>query len=453
MEMIATYWPFILVAWGVIRLIEILAAWMGSKQLPRHGVSGGEWVFIVFISLVGCAVFYGSRYTKSWPTARISMHGLEVFGESYDFPFEGKTVPAGKTPRMLVENLRGNARIVAADTEEITVKGRTTVRAFQRADAEKVNKNCPLEIVKRGDLFVVRTNHDKAEGAMRITSDLEITVPRAASLEGRGRYGDFDITGVAGNVEINSDNAGVRVNDIGGGLRVDLRRSDIIRAVNVKGGVEVKGSGWDVELENIEGPATVNGSYSGELIFRNLAKPLRFDSASTELRVERITGQLRMGRGELHAHDVTGPVHLRTSSKDVEISDFTQGLEISLDRGDIELRPGKLPLSQMNVKTKSGDVQISIPPAAKFEIRATTSRGEAENDFGAPLDRETFGRRATIVGTTGTGPALQLATDRGTVIVRKASSELIPPPPAPPAAPAPAAPKAPKASSLPVDHQ
>jgi len=232
---------------------------------------------------------------------------------------------------------------------------------------------------------------------------------------------------------------------------VDLRRSDLVRAVNVKGPVELKGSGWDVELENIEGTVTVGGSYSGELIFRNLAKPFRFDSASTELRVERIGGQLRMGRGDLQASDITGPFQLKTKSKDVELSDFTQGVEISVERGDIDLRPGKLPLSSMNVRTKSGDVQISLPPAAKFDLKATTSRGDAENDFGAPLQLQQDGRRSAIVGTTGTGAMLQLATDRGTMIVRRSSLEDVPAAPAPPAPPAPKAPKS--TSGLPVDHQ
>jgi DUF4097 and DUF4098 domain-containing protein YvlB len=448
MEMIGDYWPFVLIGWGLLRLIEILFLWMGSKPLPRQGVSGGEWVFIVFMCLIGSAFFYGSRYSRNWPTARISMHGLDVLGESYDYPLEEKKITAGKTPRLMVENLRGNARILGADTEEITVKGRTTVRAFQRDDADKVNKDCPMEIVRQGDLFVIRTNQDKATGTHKISSDLEITVPRGATVEGRGRYGDFDISGVQGNVDINSDNAGVRLNDIGGAVRVDLRRSDLVRAVNVKGGVELKGGGWDVELENIEGPVTVAGSYSGELIFRKLAKPFRFDSSSTELRVERIGGQLRMGRGDLQANDITGPFQLKTGSKDVELSDFTQGVEISVQRGDIDLRPGKLPLAAMNVRTKSGDVQISLPASAKFELKATTTRGEAENDFGSPLQTQQDGRRSSISGTTGTGPLLQLSTDRGTLTVRKSSLDEIPAPPEPPA------PKAPKSKSgLPVDHQ
>jgi len=54
-------------------------------------------------------------------------------------------------------------------------------------------------------------------------------------------------------------------------VRIDLRKSDIVRAVNVKGLVDIKGHGSDIDLQNIEGQVTVTGAYSGEIQFRNLS--------------------------------------------------------------------------------------------------------------------------------------------------------------------------------------
>jgi DUF4097 and DUF4098 domain-containing protein YvlB len=249
-------------------------------------------------------------------------------------------------------------------------------------------------------------------------------------------------------VDVDSDSAGIRVTNIAGAVRADVRRSDIFRATNVKGAVDLKGSGWDVELENVEGQASVNGAYSGELIFRNLAKPLRFESHQTNLRVEKVGGQLRMSRGELSASGVDGPVILRTESKDVELSDFTQTLEIEVSRGDIELRPGKLPLAKMDVRTRSGNIHLALPPVARFDLRATTERGEISNEFGAPLVQERDGRGARLTGVVSGGPQIQIATNRGSVIVRKVSPGETPAP-----SPAPSG-KAPKAESeLQVERQ
>ena len=74
-------------------------------------------------------------------------------------------------------------------------------------------------------------------------ADLDISVPEGSSIEAHGRYGDFDIQGITGNVNINSDNAGVRLEELGGNVQIDTRASDSIRAVDIKGNVELKGRG------------------------------------------------------------------------------------------------------------------------------------------------------------------------------------------------------------------
>ena len=447
LQIIGDYWPYLLIGWGALRLIEITYWHLSGKPIPVNGISGGEWGLVIFLCIIGTVLFYGQRYSGSWPPGRIGLRGLDMLGESYDFQLPEQKRAVGKTPRILVENLRGNARITGADTEELKVVGRTTVRAFQQADADRTFKESPLEVVTQGNLLVIRTNQDRPSGPQRISSDLDITVPKGTIVQARGRHGDFDIVDVAG-VDVDSDNAGIRINNIGGDVRVDSRKSDTIRATNITGNVDVKGNGWDIELENIAGQATVNGSYSGELIFRNLAKPLRFESHQTEMRVEKVPGELRMGRGNLSGHGIEGPVMVRTGSKDVDLSDFTQSLDVTVERGDIELRPGKLPLAKMQVRSKSGNIHLAVPAAAKFQIKANTNRGEIDNEFGSPLAVETEGRGARLTGTAGGGgPEIELVAQRGSVIVRKVSAE------APGAPVAPKPPPAPKPSELKVEQQ
>ena len=48
-ELISRYWPFVLIVWGGIRLIEILLWSMMAKPLPRNGISGGEWMLVFLI--------------------------------------------------------------------------------------------------------------------------------------------------------------------------------------------------------------------------------------------------------------------------------------------------------------------------------------------------------------------------------------------------------------------
>ncbi len=418
LDLVMRYWPLLLVVWGVLRLGEILAAAARSHPLPRAGVSGGEWVLVVIICLVGTSAHFARSH---WPETHITIRGLEVFGEAYDFPLVGEQ-PAGKAPHVFIENLEGNVRVFGSDTGTVKVEGRTTVRAFDREDAEQAHQKCPLELRVQADQITIRTNQDRASGAWKVSADLEVTVPKGASVECVGRFGDFDIANVAGDVDIKSDNAGVRLAGIGGNARVELQRSDIIRIVNLKGAADLKGRGQDVELEDIQGEVTINGSYSGELVMRNLARPLQFTSRRTEFRVEKTPGQIRMTLGELTANNLVGPIRLKTSSRDVEITGFTGRLNVEVDRGDVLLRPGGKSVSLIDVGLRSGDIQLDLPESAKFGLRAITNNGDIVNGFGPSLTLTAKGRKAILEGPKGVETTIRLKTGRGTITVRKASA-------------------------------
>lgn len=179
------------------------------------------------------------------------------------------------------------------------------------------------------------------------------------------------------------------------------------------------GRGSDVELENISGAVTVNGSYSGDLEFKNLTQPLHFQSRNTDLLVTRLPGQIRMDLGKLTATDVVGPMRLTTRSRDVVVEQFTQSLELDLERGDIELRPKQAQMPRISAKLASGDIELALPAAARFNLKASTERGEAENEFGPPLKLESRDHGASVNGTVGQGPDLTLVTRRGSLRVTK----------------------------------
>jgi DUF4097 and DUF4098 domain-containing protein YvlB len=450
-DMISRFWPFLLIAWGGIRLIEILFWSMTGKPLPRNGVSGGEWALIFVICIVG-ATMYTAHNAPSWfPTSRAWRRVVVNMGESYDYTFAPVEKPCAKNCRIVIESFRGNAKITGTADMAVKANGQETVRSFQQSDADSANKQTPLELIQQGDQIIVRTNQDKVSDRAQPNADLEISVPEGSSIEAHGRYGDFDIQGVNGNVNINSDNAGVRLENLGGNVQIDTRASDIIRAVDIKGSVELKGRGDDVELRNIGGLVTVNAVYVGDVQLNNLAQPLRWEDPQTSVSFERLPGQVRVSRGEATGDNIVGPIRIKAHSSDVQLSNFTQSLDLTLDRGDIDLKPGKN-LPKMEVHARSGDIDLALPPGAKFDLRASTEHGEASNDYGDPLREDESNHRAAVVGSTGAGPQLRLETGRGSVTVRKASAEETA---APDATNAPTPPKPPRPPNPPlkVEHE
>jgi hypothetical protein len=434
-DMAAQYWPFVLIAWGVLRLIEVVAF--------RHRGStftGGEIVLVVFICIVGSGLWEGHQHGL-----RYDFGGM-VIGESFDYPVSAQAPAAGMT-RITFDNPRGNIKVTGADTQEVTVAGRKEVHAWNRGDADQTNSNTPVEIVPQGDRLLIRTNQDRAQDSNRISDDLEVTVPRGMTVETRGRSGDVEIGDIAGDVEVVTNRADVRLARIGGNARLEVGRSDVIRAVDLKGKLDVQGRGSDVDLENVAGQVTINGAYSGALEFKNLAKPLQFEGAfNTELHVQAVPGRLNMDRGEVTASGLTGPVRLVTRSRDIKLQQFTQSLELETEHGDVELQPA-YPVPSIDARSGFGRIDLVLPERSAFDLQATAERGEAVNDFGPPIEKEVEGRRATLRGRVGDGPAIRITANRGSVSVRKEgqpATEIpdIPPPgkmPKPPLPPKPPA--------------
>ena len=257
-----------------------------------------------------------------------------------------------------------------------------------------------------------------------MSDDLEVTVPRGMAVEARGRSNDFEVTDINGDVELASDRADVRLARVAGNVRLDIARSDLIRAIDVKGKLDLQGSrGSDVDLENIDGQVTITGSYTGTLEFKNLAKPLQFEgSRNTELRAQAVPGRISMDLGEFNASGLVGPVRLVTGSRDIKIEKFTESLQLETDRGDITLQPS-LPMPAIDARSGVGRIDLILPDKATFDLQATAERGEAYNGFGAPIRQEREDRMATLKGKVGDGPVIRLTANRGTVSVRREGSE------------------------------
>ena len=291
--------------------------------------------------------------------------------------------------------------------------GQETVRSFQQADADNANKQTPLELIQQGDQIIVRTNQDKVSDRVQPNAELEISVPDGSSIEAHGRYGDFDIQSVNGNVNINSDNAGVRLENLGGNVQIETRASDTIRAVDVKGNVELKGRGDDVELRNIAGLVTVNGVYVGEIQLSNLAQPLRWEDPQNSMGFEKLPGQIRASRGEFTGNNIVGPIRLKARSSDVQLSDFTQSLDLTLDRGDIDLKPGQESAEDGCSHAIGRHRRWRCCPARSSTCGLPLSMATRTTNMAIRCAKRKSGHGDTIAGSTGRWPAIAVGDGPG----------------------------------------
>ncbi len=411
---IGDYWPFLLIGAGIIGLVEVLFHASRGAAAPPRPVAGASifWILIVGLLIATLSRNQNIRIGGNYGP------GFSFFGSDYDYDINAAESSRGVT-RVVLDNLRGTLSLKGEDAGDVKVTGRKTVRAFNRNDADRANEQTQVHVERQGDVLMIRTDDFHGPRLTQITTDLDISVPRGISVESRGRTGDLTIDDVDGPVDVSAGRGDIRLNHIAKDVKIDASRSGEIHATDLKGSFDLQGRGSDIQLDTIAGPVTINGEFGGTIDLRALAKPMRFNSSRTEFRAEAVPGSITLDLGDLKLTNVTGPVRFRTGTRDIQATDVTGGLDLTVDRGDIQVTVSKTPVPKIDVHTRNGDITLALPERAEFQLEGSTSQGDVENEYGGPLQTQSSGRAGTVKGRAGNGPVVTVGTERGTVSVKK----------------------------------
>lgn len=414
---IADYWPFLLIAAGVVGLIEVLVHAARGSAVPPRPFSGGL-IFWIIVLCFFLAIFGRNRDFR-FANLNFDNDGAGLFGTDYDYDVN-EAQPAQGVTRIVLENVRGDLSLKGDDSAEVKVTGRQTIRALSHSAADRARPGNQIHLERNGDELVLRA--DEFRGGPRLiraSADLDIAVPKGISVESRGRTGDLTVDDVDGTIDVSSGRGDVRLTRIGKDVRIDATRSGDIHAVDVKGSIDLQGHGSDIQLENVAGPVNIKGEFSGTLEFRALEKPLDFTSSRTEFRVEAVPGTITMDLGNLKIANVSGPVRFQSGTRDVQVTDVTELLDLKLDRGDVQYTATRAPLPKIDIHTRDGDITLALPENAGFQLDGSTAQGEIDSAFGSHLRIDQSGRSATIKGQNGPGPQITVVTDRGRISIKK----------------------------------
>lgn len=429
-HLFANYWPVLLIFWGVIKIIEHQRAHREGTRAP--GIGAGGVFLVVMIVVFGLVANQLEHVNWSGLNDQFNFGNdndfSNIFGQSYNYNDHlEQAFPAGASLK-IIDN-HGAVSVHASDDNKITVVVRKRVGADSQGDADEYNSKTKPTITAIGGLVTLNAMVEAA-GDHAIETDLDVSLPRKVAVTITSRKGDVNLAGRDGNVDISAQHSDTSVEDVNGNVKVSQEKGSV-KIEQINGDVHVEGRVDEVSLADIKGAAQLDGEFQESVKLSRIAKTVILKSTRTDMEFSRIDGDLDLDSGELHAEQITGPLHLTTREKNIKLDDVSGDVRLQDDNGAVEV--GMRTLGNIQIDNRDGDLQLSLPDKAGFRLDARTRDGEIQSEF-PELKVNNDEHEAKASGSVGNAAShIVLNNEHEGIEIRKASSQ----PPRPPEPPSP----------------
>ncbi len=411
-EIIAKYWPALIIIWGISKLIEHLTPRPGT---PPPVFTASEVVLLVLILIFGSLV--SAIVLHPWGRWGPMGRGMgELFMNSYTYS-QTLSQPVTAPDHLVVVDPWGDIEVHASSAPELSASIKETVTANDRQSADELARQIQLSFSHQGGAYTLQSNLSQLpRGGSNIRLDIVLHAPAETSADLTAGQGDILLDGLSGSARLTDKHGDVHVMNASGRLQIDKSGGSTVVS-SMTGDIHLEGRGEDVQVSGVTGSVTIEGDFSGAMQFQNVSQTLRFTSSRTDLTVEKISGHLNMDIGSLDADGVGGPFNLTTRQKDIRLANFDYDAHITDANGDVQLRPAAPLKHPIEVDLKKGDIELDLPASAAFQIDAVARGGDVYSSFSAPgLHLSKGGGRPSISGGIGAnGPTIRLRTTYGTI--------------------------------------
>jgi hypothetical protein len=408
------YWPVLIILWGVSKLVDHLGAHQDGRARPPV-VTGSEvaLMFLVVLLLAGMGLY--SRIKERNPDLDINLNMFhEQASQNVDLPV--RTIPARSHVTLTTDH--GNITCHAEEGNDMRVSASETASEANQSAAQERLKNVNVVIEQGPDGYTVHPVNQSG-GRGNVNVDLDVTLPKSASITANTDHGNVSVSGVAGKITVTATHGDVEIHDAGSDVSVDMTKGDA-RISAVAGSVRISGRGDEVEVSDVAGDATIEGEFFGPVHVRNVTKATHYASQKADLMLVHMTGRLELDSGQIEVSDVAGFARLTTKNKDLDVENVAGRLEVTDVHGDIKVGYAQPPREEINITNESGGVDLTLPAKSNFQISASSHGGDVQSDFEGSTD--SGGDNPRYNAKIGTGvPKIQITTTYGTIYLRKSS--------------------------------
>jgi DUF4097 and DUF4098 domain-containing protein YvlB len=409
------YWPVLFILWGVAKLLDhFLAERKGGVRPPL--LTGLEAGLLILVVLLLAGLGLHDRLAGRYPNIRIELPPFtRHFSQNQALTVQ--TISSGA--HITIQIPRGDIRIRGVDGAQLQAKVDESSASSTEENAKNEMSQAHLVIEQTGDGYVIHpaNGYDSAE---HVSLDLDLQLPKSASVSVSTSHGDVSLSGISGKVAVQAQDGDVNIQDCGADVNSESQNGDV-KIAGIAGDVHIAGSGDDVAISDVGGDASISGAFYGSISIRNVAKTTHFASPRSDVMLERMSGHLELDSSDVEIVDVAGDAKIVTHNEDVNVKNVAGRLDLAASRANIDVNYPNPPRADVSIADDSGEVELTLPSDSGFQISAASRSGEIESEFQAPsLQLVNDGNLGRLNGQFGAaGPKITITTTYGTIRLRK----------------------------------
>jgi len=304
--------------------------------------------------------------------------------EKFEEKFE-KTVALAKDGKVYLSNIAGDIDVKTWDRGEVKIDALKVSKHSSMDKAKEYAGLVKIEVTEEGGTLSIMTKYPKnGPKNMSVSVDFNLMIPAGATA---------DINSVSGDLTL----------------------------ANIGGAAKAETVSGDVTLEKIGG-ALKGKTVSGNVTVMGAAKGAYCKSVSGDVKVDDVVGdaELQTVSGTIEAGSVKGSITAENTSGDVKLIDVTDAKVIKAKTlsGDVDYVGVIYSDGSYNFKSHSGDVLLTVPSDAAFDLEAKTFSGSIESDFEITLTGK-ISKKELKGSVNGGGATLEVKTFSGDVHMKK----------------------------------
>jgi type VI protein secretion system component Hcp len=416
---VVRYWPGLLIVWGLLKFVDFFRLRHAGDRRPLFSAS--EVALLILVIFAGSAITTAANVSpeigRIFDIGDIDLWDITGDNYNYDQHLERQGVVSGS--EIEIVNFFGDIDVRPAGSDQIIVDVKKTIRAANRGEADRLDRDFTFSIQEEGSRYRIMSNRDQSgfhgTPRQRFKSSLTVRVPKNAALHldnrnGRvsvqdlfgnqnltNRYGEVDVRNITGQLQIENRNGSVTVQDI----------SDSVEITNRYANTTVKNVGGDLRIETRNGLVYVSG-VSGNATIDNSYAPINAENIKGSLNV---TGR----NNSIDVQHVEGDIQADSSYENVNIKDARGAITVSSRNGDLMLSLVRPPEKDIAINGRYSNVTLELPSGSSFGLDARTEYGQVYSEFEEIRTIES-NRERSLTGRVGRGgPRISVSLRNGDI--------------------------------------